>query len=550
MRKFITIILAAAALCAVSCGKENSAGGTGSEGKSSAFRIVSSEITFEAQGGEGSIVFEADDAVDATSSRTWLSARVDGNTVRLTAAANSGYQSRYAKVSIKSSGTTLSLIAQQMGLRTPDLVPRESFFTLEEGWHIGYLADDEYEGEEISVIDISGTTGKFNYDIISSEDFSTLHGGSWARFIDSSAATVLEWCEENDTDPASRAYAENGQYSWPRLSPGTYAAVLYGVDDEFAPTGSYNYAIFTVSEAPGPDDPEPGPTVEFKLNADWKIIYNGRTSVNGTEYEHISYKVPTDAQFYPYLMTVSEYETRFGSNVEYFVGQIAAYMAQQHTELMRGPQELRHPRRNDGDYIVMAFGLNDDYTPTGDYQLLRFSIGQNETPTAEYQRWIGEWDVLGRNAAGTADSTFFSVKISAQIPNHTYAVNGWGGGYFGQFGNVLTTFDASTGRMKVGTFNVATGLDLESDGHSWVVGMYCFISYNGRELPVGGDYDIAEGVLSADASTATFTGLPMELSSGNTYEPLYMWWAGFSDDDRWTSYDGKAPHFPFTLKKK
>ena len=510
------------------------------------FRITTANTVFEAAGGEGSIAFISEAPVEATTSASWLQLSVNEDSVTLTASANTSLQSRYARITLISDGNSLYLSAQQMGQRSPEPESREDFFKVQKDWKIAYMGEIEYDGEIVSLFDISGTNGKFHFNVVSAEDFGNLYDDSWAAFIDASAAEVLDWCASNNATPADIYAESDGQFNWDVLAPGSYAAVLYGVDENFTPTGNYNFCLFSVSTSGGGEE---HPSV-FTENTDWKIVYNGRSLKDGIEYEHISYKVPTGTVFYPYLMSKSEFHTRFSSDVATFANQLAAYLAQQQTALMHGPQEIKHAHKNNGDYVAIALGLRDDYTPTGEYRMLNFSIEDEPVAEEAYSKWLGTWAAVGRNAAGTADSIYFDITIARQLTNRTFAINGWGGTSYKGFGNLLTEFDSESGEMRISTFYMATGLDLENDNHDWVVGMYCFISHNGKEVPVGGDYLIAEAKLSADGKTATVSGNEMMLKDGTSYAPLYMWWAAFSDDDRYTTYIGKAPSFPVTLRKK
>lgn len=78
-------------------------------------RVITSEVSFGAQGGEGVIVLEAVEAISAASSESWCSVSVQGNEIRVTAAPNLGISSRSALVTIKSGEEVVDVAAYQLG---------------------------------------------------------------------------------------------------------------------------------------------------------------------------------------------------------------------------------------------------------------------------------------------------------------------------------------------------------------------------------------------------------------------------------------------------
>ena len=81
-----------------------------------ALKVVKSEVIFGVEGGEGSILVEAEEAVTAVSERAWCQVAVDGNTIRVSVPeANPGKMSRYARIIIKSGAGESHVTALQYG---------------------------------------------------------------------------------------------------------------------------------------------------------------------------------------------------------------------------------------------------------------------------------------------------------------------------------------------------------------------------------------------------------------------------------------------------
>lgn len=81
-----------------------------------ALKVLSSNVIFSVDGGEGSIQVEADEAVTATSERAWCQVSVDGKTIRVTVAEpNLSRMSRYARITIKAGSDESHVTAQQFG---------------------------------------------------------------------------------------------------------------------------------------------------------------------------------------------------------------------------------------------------------------------------------------------------------------------------------------------------------------------------------------------------------------------------------------------------
>ncbi len=81
-----------------------------------ALKVISSDVIIGVEGGTGTIVVEADEAVTATSERDWCQVSVDGKTIHVSVPeANPSRMSRYARIIIKAGSDESHVTVQQYG---------------------------------------------------------------------------------------------------------------------------------------------------------------------------------------------------------------------------------------------------------------------------------------------------------------------------------------------------------------------------------------------------------------------------------------------------
>ena len=112
MRKYLNITLAVLAIALLAaCNKEKPV-----EDTSVKLSVLNSQVTFNCQGGEGTIQVEAEGAVSATSDRSWASVSVNGKTVSVHVDPWGKLESRYAKVTIRSGEEKTDVAVLQTGV--------------------------------------------------------------------------------------------------------------------------------------------------------------------------------------------------------------------------------------------------------------------------------------------------------------------------------------------------------------------------------------------------------------------------------------------------
>ena len=113
MKKYIYLIFAAlsALLLLSACQEEKEV-----VVKKPVLKVVSSDVIFGVEGGQGTIVVEADAAVSVTSERPWVQTSVSGNTITVTVSElNPSPQSRYSRLTITAGSDKTYVTVHQFG---------------------------------------------------------------------------------------------------------------------------------------------------------------------------------------------------------------------------------------------------------------------------------------------------------------------------------------------------------------------------------------------------------------------------------------------------
>jgi hypothetical protein len=114
MKKIINfIVLSLCILSLASCKDDNS--GTYNYDTTSNVKIVSSDITFTAAGGNGTIQVEAPGAITASADQAWCTVAVSGSTVNVTVPELDKLEGRSSLITIKSGSESTSVTASQAG---------------------------------------------------------------------------------------------------------------------------------------------------------------------------------------------------------------------------------------------------------------------------------------------------------------------------------------------------------------------------------------------------------------------------------------------------
>lgn len=200
----------------------------------------------------------------------------------------------------------------------------------------------------------------------------------------------------------------------------------------------------------------------------------------------------------------------------------------------------------------------------GDYagRYLYWNQGKSKTPVPntmtrpgdgsdEYKKWLGEWDVVGRNRADTADSTYFQVNIAANTGDVDYIMTGWEG-YDYDFLALYPKFNGTDGSVSFyagSSTPVAENVNISNEANN--IYFFGFIEYNnGYSRITSGStsgYEAAKAVLTDD-NNASVTGQSITLTDGNSYPIVFMSYLRTPDQSNYY-YIGDAPNFPVKFKR-
>lgn len=169
------------------------------------------------------------------------------------------------------------------------------------------------------------------------------------------------------------------------------------------------------------------------------------------------------------------------------------------------------------------------------YTLPNTMTKPSETGSEAYNKWLGDWDIIGRNVDDTADSTFFTLNVAQITADVSYALSGWGllegtGAYS------IGHFVASSGALTIESALLAEKVKVFPDDD----GLYNVGVYPRFVDPDDGNtyFSSTPGAVIA---TATFNGEDVvvtagEIADGIPYIDFNLWAvAGTSGYRLWTN---------------
>ena len=180
-------------------------------------KVVTTDVIFGVDGGTGSILVEADDAVTATSERAWCQVSVDGKKIVVSVPEhNLSRMSRYSRITVKAGSAEVHVTAQQFGevfsgLALEDaVIPKEgTTFTLaytanmdvlmssDQDWVHFEMVEDEELGKLVKVIVDENAGWGFRFATVS---YSAGSNSGSARFTQEPTYSTSPGWKVEDTD--------------------------------------------------------------------------------------------------------------------------------------------------------------------------------------------------------------------------------------------------------------------------------------------------------------------------------------------------------------
>ena len=371
MKKYLTIILAGAALLAASCQEEKPTYEINDN-----ITVVSQDIVFMPQGGTGTIVVEAESSITATADRPWCNVSVSGMTVTLSVPAWTGKDSRYSKVTIKSGKEEISLTAQQFG----EVIG---------GLDMGDITSPS-----------EGTVKEFNY--VSNLPVTMSADKDWIHVALDKEHQTIKLTIDKNTEAGTRT-----------------GVINYTVGGH---TGTFNVLQYPetvlVTDAWSASVTDGG--YEYPHQSD---VISISSAVSGEKYVYdiVSKSKVTDLEDYAFSVVAVEKKNEILSKVE--SGQLSSFAEGLTTGDVTGTY---YDLDADSDVYVIFVGYQDDGYVTGRWGYVDLAIEDREPP---YYKWTGTWNITGRTVPYTGQTftgaeTWVITKEESDVEYQTLTVRG------------------------------------------------------------------------------------------------------------------------------
>lgn len=276
------------------------------------------------------------------------------------------------------------------------VLPSVACWTRNENWNAYYYGSYKTTAGAINKrICLENMTGSYQYEVLTGATFNDTYGGSVANYL--SSAHFEEYVR-NLTQSYS---AETRNLNYSSLSHGTKYVIVFGLDTERKFTGEYN-CIEVVYPA-------------FSTPEGWSI------SIVETDNYPIKFEVPSGVHWQNALVKETSFTSSYNGDLEYFIYNTArSYKADYEADNTKhAPRTGNLSSKPSGkeNYIIVSFGIDDDYRPTGEYCMINYSF---EDPLQDYLSWIGTW-----NFSDNSQTDIWT--ITGKVVNHSYTVTGIAG---------------------------------------------------------------------------------------------------------------------------
>lgn len=340
-----------------------------------------------------------------------------------------------------------------------------SGFTLNDSWVL------QFNGKKVSTngkwclyMGIHNTGAKLGFKIFTKAEFEAtpiidpLVNAYVASVKADAAATGTELSkymrEDNASDTQSWLIYEG-------LAAGDYVAVIFDVDENFDPVGNYQKLAYTIEPSTATDAYNawlgnwvtssteaseiwtitadiPGETykvagvcnsevvVEAVFNpANGKFMLSSQTLDLAKTITSSGSQIPCHLFLFPMTSTSGGF---YGGDRLICTGSITNGVA----NLTGGTISASSGTVN---IVAMQFLWDpDDASNTSIYYYNKVTYAfpntlqrPSDTGSAEYNAFLGDWDVIGRNVANTADSTFFTMSVAKNVADVSFAISSdWG----------------------------------------------------------------------------------------------------------------------------
>lgn len=420
-----------------------------------------------------------------------------------------------------------------------------SFYQENQDWTVTVTSGDTtYEGYPFKVTNTvaSASSDKYFFTVYKKNIVDPFNGdldGFISSIIEAEVEDLQAEAKEAGKTLADILYSGTGS-TYYRLQFGTYYMFAIGLSDTGEPTGSFAYTVYT--NEPSEEDK----AAYNKWLGNW-VSSNGLITVEAKELCS-SYTVSGIVPALSGTGFDGVIETSFGTNGNMLFN---SYTITNYTDSSYGSIDIAFegcmPRSDgngyspiSGNYTIAEAVLSADgksaqiqpktinlasgssvtlsgmnvyghilggeyagyyltYNVAADPFMLPAAINRpSDSGSDSYNKWLGNWDVIGRNVADTADSTFFSVNIAKNVADVSFSVSStWG--LFDDEKPATMKFNSTTGDLQI---NIATLLEdqqvFSDTSEKFDIKICGFFDYQGKSY-----YDDTEGNVLATVSMAS-----------------------------------------------
>ena len=311
---------------------------------------------------------------------------------------------------------------------------------------------------------------------------------------------------------------------------------------------------------------EPAAPVEYKVNPNWTVSYEGKDWDETTPVEVFSVNVASGTDgFLVGTIPVSEFV-----DIETFVeGMIAAYQEQIDYYNEYGyPISWSDILSTESGYFAfdlldasvewyaIVFGVSDAGRATGLYAVSDAFVPELPEASEAYNKWLGNWRIEDANGVG------YDIVLSEEIGDMTYLMNGWEPGILtdnqGQPVQtpVRVNFEPETGNLVFVPNEFIEDLTINvtvSGGGSDVCAL-CFYGIDNSEgyYWPGSEYTMGHAVMDAGETSATVTGEDFVVEGQSfTMGSMCMFLISIQGDSAYlASNSNTVPQFPLTMTRQ
>lgn len=501
MKRLYSIILAGLTFLSFSsCNKE------GDGPKGSVLEAVVSNLKIPAKGGEATISLITTEDFEVAVDKDWCTMSVenlfragksgvaDSCVVSITAPVNESFESRYSRVTVRTSDETLNFSVQQFGWYTSGFAPED--------------------------ITTSSDAAEFDFPYEFDEQIVASTDADWIT-LTSTGENLHVAIAENTIEGTPDNPARSAEISW-----------ALGFETGVIRVTQNNLSF-------------------MKVDSNWDVHYDGVQKYNDEDAAIISNDVITEGISGKYAIYYSEKAgfTASGMTMDDYVLEVAAecrdelfeaidYYSQLGINLTfadflyeASDFEVFNPL-DPGEYIAFAIGYDDEAVMTGHYAYKEFKVSGGSGATG-YDAWLGEWETK----RGSVTDTW---TITADQAGSTYIITGIEGQNIPVAASYLTTTQGIEVRAQADLGTIST-----SNYGECTVGLYGGWSTSSFAT---GTYPIFTGKISGD--TASLTPEKVSLSDGNSYMLERVQYVATTSDGKYLTISKDKTPLPTTLTRK